>query len=237
MLTETARYMCLKAISNRARIIKREINRILNLASFQEFPTIVAEIPIPDDLDWDLFEPSRENSEIGWSTWDDFEDWAPGPDMLSSAILDENDLQDERSDASSLSRLVEVLGVHGKRGGSDGTARRACDMQTPARNPVHPSGNLADTVMPAVPLRYPSQDCPVCLPTPRLNGDKSLSDVPLQGQVVVHNPFSGEHPLDAPKTNLREYFIQQWNEAAHVQLDDSSVASINSEGRKILCIP
>ncbi|KAK1981560.1 hypothetical protein LZ30DRAFT_592424 [Colletotrichum cereale] len=251
MLTETARDMCLQAITNRAQTIKAEINRILNLVSFEEFATIVAEIPVSNDPDWDLIETPRENR----STWGDCKHltaindllsrrevlravWGRFADALSPdiSILDENDSQDERSDASSLARLVEMFRIHMERASNDGTARQACDMQrfagsiqdeTQSRNSLshanHTSRNPENTEIPAVSLETRSHNGSVHLGTSRLTVtkiDESSTDLLPKDQSCnnfVLDESSARCPSDGLKTNLREHFIQQWNEAALIQ--------------------
>ncbi|KAK1573161.1 uncharacterized protein LY79DRAFT_526229 [Colletotrichum navitas] len=247
MLTEIARNMYLKATADRARTIRREIDRILNFASLEEFATIAAQIPIPDDPDWDLFEPPRESSDIGRSTWDDSEDVttdlnaagsrAVDPFSPSNGILDENNLEDIRSDNSSLARLVEVFRIRMRRGSNDSTGRKACDMRITARDSINnrkqsinglfqainPSENLTETVMPTVSPTPRSHGCPVYLRKQRLiveNVDQFSSNIPFKDQthnIVVHDQFSAKHPSGLPKTNLKERFTQLSNEAVRVQ--------------------
>ncbi|EFQ25832.1 hypothetical protein CGRA01v4_14232 [Colletotrichum graminicola] len=247
MLTETARDMYLKATANRARTIKREIDRIINLASLEEFATIAAQVPIPDDPDWDLFEPPQESSDIGLSTWSDSEDVTTNlnatgsrvvnPFSTSNGILDEKNLQDSRSDNSSLARLVDAFRIRVKRGSNDSTARKAGDIQITARDAINnkkqsingliqainPSESLTEMVMQTISLTPRSHDRSVYRRKPHLiveNVNKFSSNIPPKDQthkIVVYDQFSAKHPSDLLKTNLKEYFIQLSNEAVRVQ--------------------
>ncbi|KAK2016185.1 hypothetical protein LZ32DRAFT_107335 [Colletotrichum eremochloae] len=213
MLSETAREVCLNVITNRARTIKGEIDRILNLASTEEFATIVAEIPISHDPDWDLLEPPQETSGSDWWTWDDAEDLTADPDVPlrqaelnvtremavesispTNGMLEEHNSQDERSDTSSLASLIKMFRIHMERDTNDDAARQACAIQKPDRDSIQNEDQSRNSGFQAI-NRYGNLE------------DTAMATVPPEIQshdcaVYLRTPRLAGENVDEPSLNI-----------------------------------
>ncbi|KAJ0160109.1 hypothetical protein CTA2_8551 [Colletotrichum tanaceti] len=122
MLTETERAMRFRTLVVQIRSLREEINRTHD-SEPADFAAFVAQIPVSRNPDWDVEESPANDVWNAWAAWDDASlksDTASSPESsnaataaaassspLSNERLDESNLNDRRSDASTLARLVQ----------------------------------------------------------------------------------------------------------------------------------